>query len=188
MTLLRSAALAALLLVSLPSLASAHHDVVNGGCAAGQVFNAGDITVTGAFTRATPASAQSAGGYFTISNSGASADTLTGASSEAATDISLHRMQMTGDVMTMSAVDGGLEIPPGGTVVLAPSGYHLMLTGMMQMFRECECVNLTLHFARAGVVSVQLNVGSMAQKTRPTGDADPSMEMDMSGMSSMEGM
>ena len=183
MTLLRSAALAAILCISAPSLALAHHDVVHGGCPTGQSFTAGLITVTGAFTRATPASAQSAGGYFTIANAGPTADTLTGASSEAAGEISIHQMKMKGDVMEMSPVEGGLAIAPGGSVSLSPSGYHLMMTGMSQTLHEGECVNLTLHFAQAGDLSIQLNVGGMAQQTPPTGELRPSeAPMDMSGM------
>jgi copper(I)-binding protein len=184
MTLFRSAALAAILLASTPSFALAHHDVVHGGCPTGQSFTVGGVTVTGAFTRATPPSAKSAGGYFTISNTGTAPDVFTGATSEAAADISIHQMKMNGQVMEMSAVEGGLDIPPGGSVSLSPSGYHLMMTGMEQTFQEGECVNITLHFASAGDLPIQLNVGGMAQQTPPTGELTPSSmsSMDMGGM------
>jgi copper(I)-binding protein len=187
MNIVRSAVLAALLVTCVPSFAFAHHGVIHDGCPAGQAFTVGDITVSGAFTRATPKGATAAGSYFTVVNAGAAADTLLGATSEAAADIGVHQMKMNGDVMEMSPVEGGLEIPAGGSVQLAPGGYHLMMTGMDQPFVEGACIEMTLHFAVAGDLSIQLNIGGMGQKTPPVegepGDA-PSMEMD--DMPSME--
>ncbi|MBI4922146.1 MAG: copper chaperone PCu(A)C [Devosia nanyangense] len=188
MNIVRSAALAALLVACAPSLAFAHNGVIHDGCPTGQTFTAGAITVTDAFTRATPKGATAAGSYFTVVNAGAAADTLLGATSEAAADIGAHQMKMNGDVMEMSPVEGGLEIPAGGAVQLAPGGYHLMLTGMDQPFVEGACLEMTLHFAVAGDLPIQLNIGGLGQKVPPvegdTGDAPP-MEMEMS---SMEGM
>ncbi|MEP7241783.1 MAG: copper chaperone PCu(A)C [Devosia sp.] len=192
MSLIRSAALAALLCIS-AGPAFAHNGVVHTGCPYGQVFTVASITVTGAFTRATPKGAPSAGAYFVIANTGAEADTLVGASSLAAHDITLHSMAMDGSVMQMAPVEGGLAIPPGGSVALAPMGYHLMLTGMEQPFVEGQCVQMTLHFAKAGDLAIELNIGALGSTTAPSGKPDgaPSMDHDMSGMeamSSMEGM
>jgi copper transport protein len=187
----RSSSLAAIvassLMLSAPQPALAQSGLLD-SCATGQMFAAGDISVTGAFVRATPKGAQSAGGYLTLRNSGSAADTFTGASSGAASDVTLHQMKMKGTVMEMAAVEGGLEVPAGGTVALEPMGYHLMLTGMPAPLVEGQCVQMVLHFAHAGDVPIELNIGSRAQMVPPGGDSDPSMEMDMSGMSSMEGM
>jgi len=155
-------------------------------CTTGQNFTHGAITVTGAFTRATPKAAQSAGAYFTIFNAGPDADTLTGATSTAASDITLHVMKMDGNVMKMDAVDGGLAVPPGGTATLDPMGYHLMMTGLSQPFVQGQCVLMTLHFAKAGDIPIELNVGSFAQSGPPIGDpAAASKPMNMDSMSSM---
>jgi copper(I)-binding protein len=185
MTFLRPAALAAMLLVSLPSLGFADDGLVPAGCPAGAVFTQGGITVSGAFARAMLPHAQSAGGYFTIANTGPDADTLTGASSAAAPDIGIHQMKMNGQVMEMSAVEGGLPIPAGSSVALTPDGFHLMMTGMPKPFSEGACVALTLHFAKAGDLAVLLNVGSVAQDAAPSGGVPvkSSGGMDMSGMS-----
>ena len=186
MTFLRPAALAAMLLVALPSFALADDGLVPAGCPAGAVFTQGGITVTGAFTRAMLPHAQSAGGYFAIANAGPDADTLTGASSAAAPDIGIHQMKMNGQVMEMSAVEGGLPIPPGGSVALTPDGFHLMMTGMPKPFTQGACVALTLHFAKAGDLRVLLNIGGVAQDAAPTSGGVPvksSGGMDMSGMS-----
>ena len=107
-------------------------------------------------------------------------------------DVSIHQMKMNGNVMEMSAVEGGLPVPAGGTVSLDPMGYHLMLTGMTAPFVEGQCLEMTLHFAQAGDIKVQFNIGGYAQKVPPA-DGTPAPSMDMSGMemssmSSMPGM
>ena len=174
----RSVALAALLFVSAPGLALAHNGLTHDGCPTGQSFAAGDIAVTGAYTRAMLPNAQAAGGYLTIANSGASSDTLTGATSQAAT-IEIHNMTMEGDVMKMAPVEGGLDIPAGGTVALAPMGYHLMFTQIGVPFKQGECVELVLHFAGAGDLPIQLNIGGVAQD-------EPVMDHSMHEMSSAQ--
>lgn len=189
LTVLRQAAAGAIL-IACASPTFAHEGVLHEGCPAGQSFATGSITVTGAFTRATPPSAQSAGGYMTIANTGSTDDTLLGATSEAAKTIGVHQMQMKGDVMEMGEVEGGLAIPAGGTAQLMPKGYHLMMVGLDQPFHQGECVAVTLHFANAGDLTVTLTVGGFAQQTPPGDDAmsqgmgDMSHDMsDMSGMS-----
>ena len=185
MTRLRLAALAALLLTTVPALA--HEGVIHTGCPTGQSFTVGGLTVSGAFVRATPKAAQSAGAYLSVSNTGPDADTLTGATSEAATDIALHLMKMNGNVMEMSAVDSGLAIPAGGGASLDPMGYHLMMTGMSQPFVEGQCVQMTLHFAKAGDLPIELNIGSFSQTVPPDASSGVSVmssgAMDMSSMS-----
>jgi copper transport protein len=175
-----AAAAATSLLLAAPVAAAT--DIVD-TCPAGQTFAQAGISVTGAFMRATPKGAQSAGAYFVVSNGGSSADSFEGASSGAAPDITLHSMTMNGNVMEMAPVDEPLEIPAGGSVQLDPSGYHLMLTGMPQGFAQGQCVRMVLHFAKAGDLPIELNVGGFAQKAPPAGDASSSM--DMSGMSGM---
>jgi copper(I)-binding protein len=186
MNRLRLAAAAAILLLSsLP--AAAHHGLVHEGCPVGQQFAAGDITVTGAFTRAMLPGAPAAGGYMTISNTGSSADTLTGATSEAASSLEVHTMSMVDGVMNMSALPEGLEIPAGGVVALDTRNYHLMMTGIKVEFVEGECVEVTLHFAVAGDLKVVLNIGSVAASEPPAGGHNMH-DMPEHEMSSMEGM
>jgi copper(I)-binding protein len=185
-----SCALAALLIASSASLASAHHGVLHKGCPTGQSFTSGPVTVAGAYVRATPPNAQAAGAYLTLTNAGSDPVTFTGAASEAATDIAIHSMAMKGGVMEMAPVEGGLAIPPGGSVALEPMGYHLMLTGMEQPFVEGQCIEMVLHFDKAADLPIQLNIGGFAQDVPPDGTtALPSDGgHDMRDMSSMEGM
>ena len=53
--------------------------------------------------------------------------TLVSASTPVAGVAEVHEMKMEGDVMKMRVVKGGLDLPVGKTVELAPGGYHLMM-------------------------------------------------------------
>ncbi len=94
--------------------------------ASAQEFKAGQIVVTQPWSRATPAGAKVAGGYMTITNKGTEPDRLIGGSLSAAGKAELHEMKMEGGVMRMRPLPNGLEIKPGQTVKLEPSGNHIM--------------------------------------------------------------
>jgi copper(I)-binding protein len=166
-------------------------------CPLGQSFNTGAITVSGAYARATPPAAQSAGAYLSIRNDGDTDDTLLSASTAAASDTMLHSSTMNGQVMEMAPMPDGLPVPAHGEAALDPMHAHLMLTGMSAPFAQGQCLEMTLHFAKAGDLPIQVVVGSFGQSGPVIGDpaAAPasSMQMDMSGMSmdsmsSMPGM
>ena len=168
--------------------AFAHKGVLHEGCPTGQSFNSGLVTVSGAFLRATPPGAKSAGAYLTLFNHGNETDTLLSVHSEAAANVAIHSMSVTDGVMKMAPVEGGLSVLPGETVALEPMGYHLMLTGMEQPFVEGQCVEMILEFDKAGPVKVQFNIGSLTQGEAPTGEVAAPMEGMDHDMSSMEAM
>ncbi len=171
-------------LLAAPAAAS---DAFLASCPTGQTFAAGDITISGAYSRATLKGAASAAGYLTIHNGGTAADTFTGVTSPAATDVTLHQMKMNGQVMEMSDLPDGVPVPPGGNVSFDPMSYHLMLTGLAGPLVQGQCVPMVLHFAKAGDIAVQFNIGGIAQDG-PVTDDGGSSSMDMGGMSSMPGM
>jgi periplasmic copper chaperone A len=142
-------------------------------------FTAGDLVIQHPWARATPGGAQVAGGYLTIVNHGTTADTLTGGSLTAAAKFEIHAMTTEDGVMKMRPA-GPLEIPPGGSVTLAPAGKHIMFTGLTRGLRKGETVEGTLVFTRAGTVPVRFDVEGIAAKT-PSGTrahAMPGMDMD----------
>jgi copper(I)-binding protein len=113
------------------------------------------IQVTDAFTRAAPAGG--VGGLFlTIVNTGP-ADRLTGAASPEAGRAELHESTSADGVMRMRPV-AGLDIPAGGTVKLAPGGYHLMLMGLKHGLAAGGQLPVTLNFEKAGKVEVTATV------------------------------
>ena len=153
------------LALGFPTLA--HEGMIHDGCPVGQEFTVGDITVSGAFTRAMLPNAQVGAGYLAIDNAGAEADRLVGASSDVTPTVELHNMTTENGMMKMSEVEGGIEIPAGGGVTFAPGGLHVMFIGPNQSFNEGECVEVTLRFESAGELPVQLVVGPVGADAAP---------------------
>jgi copper(I)-binding protein len=121
-------------------------------------FKVGDIEIGHPWSRATPAGAKVAGGYLTITNTGAAADRLVSISSDISAKAELHEMAVTNGVMTMRPVAGGLEIPAGGKVALAPGGFHLMFFDLKRQAKQGETFSATLSFEKAGTVTVDFAV------------------------------
>jgi periplasmic copper chaperone A len=137
---------------------------------------AGDLVITGAWSRATPGGAKIAGGYLTIENKGSVADRLIGGSGEIAGKVEVHEMAMKDGVMTMRPLDNGLVIEPGKTVKLAPGGYHLMLFDLKDPLKQGDKVPLTLEFEKAGKVNLSLDVQGIGAQA--PGAASGGMDMD----------
>lgn len=121
------------------------------------VARAAELTVTDAFSRATPGRGPGAG-YVTIQG-GDVADRLLSVSSPRAGRVVLHSMMMQGDVMRMRAIEA-LDVPAGATVRLAPGGLHLMLEQLATPLKAGETVPLVLRFERAGERRVDAVVGA----------------------------
>lgn len=151
----------------LPAMAHAHEGMMHDGCPADQSFVAGDITVSAAYSRAMLPNAPVGAGYMTISNAGASADRLVGATTEATPTVEIHNMSIVDGMMEMEALPDGIEIAAGGKVTLAPDGLHLMFMQPKAPFNEGECVEVTLTFEQAGPLSVQLSVGPIGADAPP---------------------
>ena len=118
----------------------------------------GALRLTGAWVRPTPPGAPAGAGYVTITNTGARPDRLLGGSSPAVERVEVHEMKLAEGIMRMRPVAGGILVPPGQAVQLAPGGYHIMLIGPKKPFVAGETVPVTLRFDRAGAVRVLLNV------------------------------
>ena len=97
------------------------------GLAVSQIASAaGHLEIEGAWIRTAPPGSMMLAGYATLRNSGDAPVTVTGASSEAFGDVSLHESVEVDGVARMKAI-GAVEIAPGATMLLAPGGKHLML-------------------------------------------------------------
>jgi periplasmic copper chaperone A len=121
-------------------------------------YDVGSIHITQPWARATPKGASSGAGYVTVTNNGTTADRLTCAGSDAATQCQIHTMTMENGVMKMRPVEGGLEIKAGETVTLRPGGDHMMFVGLKHPFEAGGAVDVTLQFEKAGTVKVALPV------------------------------
>ena len=118
----------------------------------------GDLEISSAWARAMLPNQPAGGGYLIIANRGSEADRLVGGSSPVATKVEIHSMEVVNDVMTMRPVDGGLEIPAGGTVELKPGGLHVMFMGVATPFKDGDAVPVTLEFEKAGSVEITFPV------------------------------
>jgi copper(I)-binding protein len=128
---------------------------------AGFAVKLGDLSISKGFVRAMLPGQPTGGGYFTVSDAGKTADTLLGASSPIAGSVTLHEMKMNGDVMEMRALPQGIPVPAGGTVKLAPNGFHLMFERVTVPFKLTDMVPVTLTFAKAGKVDIVLPVAPL---------------------------
>ena len=124
-------------------------------------YKLGAIEIGHPWSRATPPTAESGGGFLAITNTGTTPDRLIAVKSPAADKVEIHEMKMDGNVMRMREVEKGLEILPGKSVALAPGGYHLMMMGLKAPLKQGTQVPVTLVFERAGAIDVQLSVEGM---------------------------
>jgi copper(I)-binding protein len=135
--------------------------VLCGATAMARDYKVSALEISQPWARATPPSAPAGGGFLKITNTGSTPDRLVSASSPVADLVQVHEMKMDGSVMRMREVEKGLEIPAGGSVTLAPGGYHLMMMGLKAPFKQGASVPVTLVFEKAGKIDVELTVEAM---------------------------
>ncbi len=114
------------------------------------------------WSRETAVGQDAGGAFMTIVNKGDEPDRLVGGTTPVAGDVQIHTVDMTGGVMRMRQLGDGLEIPAGGSVALKPGGFHIMLMQLARPLKDGERVPITLEFAQAGKIEVQLDVRSIA--------------------------
>lgn len=142
MRTLIAAAAATLIAAAVPAAA---HDV-----------KVGDLEITSPWTRATPPGAANGGGFVTITNTGTVDDRLVGAASPIAKKVELHTMEMADGVMKMRPIEGGIAVPAGETVRLAPGGDHIMFMGLKTPIKAGTLVPVTLTFETAGPTELEM--------------------------------
>ncbi|PWJ21085.1 copper chaperone PCu(A)C [Jannaschia seohaensis] len=133
--------------------------------ASGPAATLGQLHLSAPMLRETPPNAPVAGGFLTIENRGDSDDTLIAASvaGDFVARVELHEMRMSEGVMSMSEVEGGIPVPAGETVTLAPGGLHLMLMGLTAPLTAGEAHEVTLTFAESGEVTLVFPVMTLPE-------------------------
>ena len=129
--------------------------------AAARDYKLGTIEIGNPWSRATPPTAQSGGGFLVLTNKGTTPDRLIAVKSAASDKVEIHEMKMDGNVMRMRELEKGIEIPPGATVELKPGGFHIMFMGLKAPFAKDAQVPVTLVFEKAGSIDVELAVQAM---------------------------
>jgi periplasmic copper chaperone A len=144
------------------------------------------ISVEQPWARATPTGAKTGAVYMTLDNKSGTADRLTGASSDAADKLQIHEMKVENGVMQMREIPGGLPIPAGGSVMLKPGSYHVMLIGLKKPLTAGEKFPLTLTFEKAGNISVTVPVQAMGATEDKGGAMGDMHDNQGGGMGHME--
>ncbi len=117
------------------------------------------IQVTDPWVRAVTAGANvNTAAYMTIRNTGKTADKLVKVSSDVAGAVELHQTTMSGGVMKMAPVAGGIDVPAGGEAQLKAGGLHVMFIGVTRDLVAGEKITLKLQFEQAGEVAVETEV------------------------------
>ncbi|MCP5368718.1 MAG: copper chaperone PCu(A)C [Hyphomicrobiales bacterium] len=118
--------------------------------------NAGSVTVSDAWARASAGPARAGAAFMMIMNKG-EADKLVAAKADVGQTTELHTHIKEGDVMRMRRVDS-VPVPAGGMAMLQPGGYHVMFMKLKAPLKEGSTFPLTLTFEKAGDVTVTVTV------------------------------
>lgn len=118
---------------------------------------AGDILVQQPWARASIGAAKAGAAYMTVVNQGTAPDRLVAVESDVAARTELHGHLMEQGVMKMRPVEA-IEVAPGEPAVLKPGGLHVMFMGLKAPLVEGARFPLTLVFARAGRIEVEITV------------------------------
>jgi len=132
--------------------------LIGAGAALAHGYSAGPIRIEHPWAAAAPQGAPTGVAYMRIANTGRTPIRLMGANTPAAQRVEVHTMSMEGGIMRMRPVIGGLVVPPGGKVRLAPGGLHLMLIGLRAPLLAEDLIPMTLHFEGGLNINIELYV------------------------------
>jgi copper(I)-binding protein len=113
------------------------------------------------WSRPTPPGAAVGVGYMVIHNHTDAAVRLTGATSEVAAGVSIHKTIADNGMMRMQPLPDGLSIDSGQSVEFKPLSYHLMLEGLKQPLKVGQKIPVTLNFERIPAQNAVLDVRSL---------------------------
>jgi copper(I)-binding protein len=131
------------------------------------------IMIHEAWARATAGASTTGVAYVTLMG-GSRADSLVAVSTPVAATAELHESTNDNGVMKMRPV-GPVAIPPNAMVIFAPEGTHIMLTGLKQKLVGGQRFPLTLTFAHAAPVTVDVEVRALGRDAA----ASPGGQMQM---------
>ena len=119
--------------------------------------------------------------FLAIHNHNGTDDALIDVRSDAARLVQLHQHVMTGDgIMSMVHVTDPVAVPADGELLLDRGGFHIMFMGLNMPFDDGALIPVTLVFAQAGEVQIEVPVDqSRFGNTTDAGETDMS-ETDMS--------
>ena len=105
-----------------------------------------DLEFTDVWTRQPAAGQPNSAIYGTVTNTGATDVTITGASVEITDRVELHEVLMEDGLMTMQERDEGFVVPAGGSISLEPGGLHVMVFGIDAETYPTDALDVTFTF------------------------------------------
>ncbi|WP_028695550.1 copper chaperone PCu(A)C [Pseudomonas cremoricolorata] len=135
-----------------------------GAFASAHEYSVGDLHIAHPWSLALPPNAPNVAAYFVVHNNGQEDDRLLSVDTPLSADAQLHEhVQGAGGAMKMQQVDS-IEVPAGKDLTFAPSAYHVMILQPQDrsLLVAGQRFPLTLHFQRAGDVTVQVAVQQQA--------------------------
>ena len=143
-------ALAALVLLGLPFLASGHG------------YRLGDIRIIHPW--ATPSQTTTGAGYLVLRNRGVKDDRLLSASSAIAARVELRApVRDSGEPERGNGSLVAIVIPAGAETRLEPDGLHLQFIDLQQPLEDGRRFSVTLQFETAGSITVDMDVQQTAK-------------------------
>lgn len=129
------------------------------------------LRVSVPWARATSPQAVAGGAFAILINDGED-DALLGATSAVAETVELHtHLKDERGILRMTEVER-IPVPAHQTTTMQPGGFHFMLMGLTRQLRPGTSFPLTCRFARAGSITVDVQVleaGAMGPATTGTG-------------------
>lgn len=120
-------------------------------------FTSKGVTVAHPWARATPGGARVGSVYLEVRAQRGRGDKLIAARSPVAGNAEIHSHVMEQGIAKMRRVDA-VAVPGGQSIVLRPSGYHIMLLDLKQPLNEGDLAKVTLVFETAGEIEVDATV------------------------------
>ncbi len=130
--------------------------ILPGLLAAGTAL-AGELTVTGAWARATPPGAGMGAIYLTIDNGSTKSDRLLKLRTGVASAAGVHRTEELDGIVRMREV-AVLHVAAGERIEFRPGGHHVMLMGLQKPLLAGQVFELELVFEVAGPRKVKVTV------------------------------
>ncbi len=118
---------------------------------------ADSIMVQDAWVRSAPPNAKALAAYMKIINTSAEQRALISASSSRFGRVEMHKSEMHEGIMKMIP-QKQLTVPAGGSLLLKPMSYHLMLMKPVSVPREGDLVDFDLRFDDGTVLHLRVPV------------------------------
>ena len=131
------------------------------GCSAADEFREGDIVVDAPWARASAGRVATGVVYARLANRGARSDKLISVATPIAAEASVHETVREDGMMSMRPLEF-VEIPASKVTPLEPGALHIMLKHLSSPLVQGETFGMTLTFARAGLIEIEVDVRGVA--------------------------